>query len=95
MGNVAVGEFDIVWELFQWSKIAWFTSEDVFTSFRDAANVSHPTYYMMLKKIKEIEIAFHLNPKVFGTHLWRIGGATTMEAAHYQVSMESIQFQEQ
>jgi hypothetical protein len=32
----------------------------------------------MLKKIKETAKAFYLNPKVLGTHSWRIGGATTM-----------------
>ena len=88
-------KFDIVWELFQWSKIdcaVYATSEDVFTSFRDAKNVSHRlTYYMMLKNIKETAIAFLLNPNAFGTLSWRIGGATTMEAA--QVPMESIQLQ--
>ena len=91
-GLAIPGEFDIVLEIFQWIKIANLMSKDVFTSFRDAMSVSHRlTYYMISKKIKETAVAFHLSPKIFGTHSWRIAGATTLEAA--QVPIENIQLQ--
>ena len=37
------------------------------------------------------DVEENFNPKDFGTHSWRIGGATTMEAA--QVLMEILQLQ--
>jgi hypothetical protein len=85
-------EFDIVAEMFQWAKLAKSLPEDVFTSFRTSnGEIFRLTYYAVTKKIKETALAFHLNPKIFGTHSWRIGGATTLDAA--KVPMENIQLQ--
>jgi hypothetical protein len=44
-----------------------------------------------MQKIKETAVAFFLDPAIFGTHSWRIAGATTMEAA--QAPMSAIQRQ--
>jgi hypothetical protein len=85
-------EFDIVAEMFQWAKVANSQADDVFTSFRNEVGVIYRlTYYTITKFIKATAVAFHLNPKIFGTHSWRIGGATTLDAA--KVPMESIQLQ--
>jgi hypothetical protein len=87
-GKAGAGEFDIVWELFHWSKIANFLAEDVFTSYRDKDNkVKHLTYYAVQQKIKQTALAFHLDPSIFGTHSWRIAGATTMEAAKMSMTV--------
>jgi hypothetical protein len=86
------GEFDIVKEMFQWAIAAQSLTDDVFTSFRNNQGVIYRlTYYSVVKQIKATALAFHLNPKIFGTHSWRIGGATTLDAA--KVPMESIQLQ--
>jgi hypothetical protein len=86
------GEFDIVAEMFEWAQLANSLSDDVFTSFRNEdGEISRLTYYAITKKIRDTALAFHLNPKIFGTHSWRIGGATTLDAA--KVPMESIQLQ--
>jgi hypothetical protein len=92
VGSVQKGKYDIVFEMFQWAKVAGFRADDVFTSFRDTSNkVIRLTYYSISQKIKETALAFDLEPAEFGTHSWRIAGATTMEAA--KASMSDIQRQ--
>jgi hypothetical protein len=90
--SVQAGQYDIVFEMFQWTKVAKFTSEDVFTSFRDErGTLRRLTYYTVMQKMRSTAIAFHLDPSIFGTHSWRIAGATTMDAA--SASMTAIQRQ--
>ena len=90
-GNVSVGQFDIVWEIFNWAQLANLRRFDAFLAYRDNEQIVYLQYHAVSKAIKDTAVVFGLNPKLFGTHSWRIAGATTLNAA--QISMENIQLQ--
>jgi hypothetical protein len=91
-GNVSVGQFDIVQEIFVWAQLAGLRRNDAFLAYRKSEQeIVYLQYHAVSKAIKDTAIVFGLNPKLFGTHSWRIAGATTLHAA--QVSMENIQLQ--
>jgi hypothetical protein len=78
--------FDLVRELFVFSTQANLSSTDVFTSYRiqdgSAAGIIRVTYKRMMQLLSGVARHFNLSPSLFGTHSFRISGATTLDAGH-------------
>jgi hypothetical protein len=72
--------------------LAHLQADDAFISYRNGFNKSIClTYYRVMTEIHITATHFGMEPSLFGTHSWRIAGATTLDAA--KVPMESIQKQ--
>jgi hypothetical protein len=77
--------FDLVRELFVFSTQANLLGTDVYTSYRQnypAASIIRVTYKRMMQLLSGVAKHFNLSPSLFGTHSFRISGATTLDAGH-------------
>jgi hypothetical protein len=85
------GQVDLVNEMLNFSMISNSLSGDVFTSIRCPGNATpmQVTYRRVMKLISSTACKFGFNPKLFGTHSFRISGATTLAAG--QVAATTIQ----
>ena len=77
------GSLDLVQEMAEFSWRSNSVEGDVFTSCRLSTNRSkmgRVTYSKMMELIKETAEFFGFNSNIFGTHSFRISGATTLDA---------------
>jgi hypothetical protein len=77
--------FDLVRELFVFSMQANLSSTDVFTSYKQSGatgSIIRVTYKRMMQLLSDVAKHFNLSPSLFGTHSFRISGATTLDAGH-------------
>jgi len=88
--NMMDRNLDIVAHMHAWARRANLSSTDVFTSYRVLTDNSRYvlTYKRMQQLIRITALQADLDPAEFGTHSWRISGATTLEAGG--MSLEQI-----
>jgi len=82
--------FDFVKELAKFSYQSHCQDGDVFTSCRYGKNkscISRVTYVKVQKLLKKLAVEHNLDPKVFGTHSFRIGAATALAAGNVSVDL--------
>jgi Phage integrase family len=85
-----VDGFDLVKELATFSYQSYCQDGDVFTSCRygaDRSCISRVTYVKVQKLLRQIALEHNLDPKVFGTHSFRIGGATALAAGNVGIDL--------
>jgi hypothetical protein len=84
--------FDLVREMFVFAAQANSKPEDVFTSIRPAfplgkQPILRVTYKRMMQLLSKVATDHNLSPNVFGTHSFRIAGATTLDAGHIETNV--------
>jgi hypothetical protein len=80
---------DIVNEMFMWAVTARYTkgADDVFFSHKNGTHRTCLTYEAMLHSTHLIARGFGHNPQLFGTHSFRIGGASALLASGQRTEM--------
>ena len=67
---------------------------DVFTSCRYGENksrISRVTYSKVQKLLKRIALEHGFDPKIFGTHSFRIGGATALASGNIGIDLRWLE----
>jgi hypothetical protein len=87
----STSSIDLVREMFTFAQRARSLGSDVFTSIRTFSEppVIRVTYKRMMELLSQVAVDHRLSPNIFGTHSFRISGATTLNAG--SVDTDTIQ----
>jgi hypothetical protein len=81
---VAEGEVDLLTELVSFSLMSRSITDDVFTSIRcgNTSQLHRVTYKRVMELLHNTAIRHGFPPHLFGSHSFRIAGATTLDAGN-------------
>jgi 3-dehydroquinate dehydratase len=79
---------ELVREMFVFASQAKSLGTDVFTSLRPTPNeIVRVSYRRVMELLRKVAVVHNLSPNVFGTHSFRISGATTLNSGHVETDI--------